>query len=393
MENLHKRVIWNAVSAYFMVGICIFFLFNKDPYIDHPFVKNHVKVAFSLHVLLFLMLFIMSYPFLDGITFLTYSLNTLITAGLWLFLFGAILYGMFQAKRGHSMTLGEIFHKTGVSKDLMKHNSTEELWEEETLLLILAQIPFVWYIIYPQHTKIPHIRDVIQLNLLVTIITCLLFVLWYNSLASLIMLAYIIMGVFQGMRLWIESKITTLDMSLFPTAQEKYILQSAVITYISHTLKKNTFSPLKEIIAEKKQTHYERELSELEGVKKLSPTSIPSWIFYIPVLNLIWIFFLKTQDNVHIKNGITLTLLTLIIALLCYVFDMSGNILVFMLFPLFYGIGYLPRKAYHMPYIYDIYSCFAKVFSIIWSIFHTTRKLQKTDTQETIHISKNKKES
>lgn len=169
----------------------------------------------------------------------------------------------------------------------MKHNSTETLGEEETLLLILMHVPFFGYIVYPRHTNTLHSRDIIQLNLLITIIACLLFVLEYASLASLIMLAYIIMSVFQGMRLGIESKITTLDMSLFPTGQEKYTLQKSLLTYIANSLGKKKFSPLKKIIEEKTKQGYDTEVAELNTLKKLSPARIPSWIFYIPLVNLI----------------------------------------------------------------------------------------------------------
>lgn len=386
MQELNKKIIGNAVSAYFMVWICIFFLFNKSPYMDHPFVKSHVKVAFMLHIILFVMLFIMSYPFLDNIAFFGYTLNTLITAGLGLTIFGAILYGMLQAHRGKSLTLWEMFDTAKVSKDIVKHNSTETLGEEETLLLILAQVPFLGYIIYPRHKKIPHIRDIIQLNIIVMLISSFLFVVWSFSLASIIILLYIIAWVFQAIRLGMEHKISTLDMSLVPTAEEKYILQKSLCSYVGNTLRKKTFVPLKKLREEKAKKHYEREVEELEALKKLAPAKIPGWVFYIPFLNLTWIFYLKTQEKTHIKNGITLTLIWALLTGLLWYFDIHNGILIFMLFPLFYGIGYLPRKAYHMPYIYDVYAFFAAIFWFVGHIFHRTRNLQKTDKQETIKI-------
>ncbi len=67
MEDLNKKIIGNAVVAYFMVFVSIFFLWSKEPYINHPFVKSHVKSAVSLHILMAVMLFVMSYPFLKSV--------------------------------------------------------------------------------------------------------------------------------------------------------------------------------------------------------------------------------------------------------------------------------------------------------------------------------------
>lgn len=79
--ELHKKVVGNAMSAYFMVLVSLGFLWSKDPYISHPFVKNHVKTAFPLHILLLLMLFVMGYGIGDNISFFRLaSLNDIITS-------------------------------------------------------------------------------------------------------------------------------------------------------------------------------------------------------------------------------------------------------------------------------------------------------------------------
>lgn len=97
MEELNKKVIGNAVSAYFLVVGSTFFFLSKNPNVHHPFVLSHVKSAFSLHIIMAVMLYIMSYPFLRTIPILGYSLNTIITASLCLIIFAGILYGMYMA--------------------------------------------------------------------------------------------------------------------------------------------------------------------------------------------------------------------------------------------------------------------------------------------------------
>lgn len=52
MENLHKKTIANAISAYLLIGINWAFLLNKDnEYINNSFVRSHTKTALFIHVL------------------------------------------------------------------------------------------------------------------------------------------------------------------------------------------------------------------------------------------------------------------------------------------------------------------------------------------------------
>jgi uncharacterized membrane protein len=192
MEVLHKKVIGNAVSAYFLVFVSLFFLLSKKPYINHPFVRSHAKSAFTLQLMMALMLFIMSYPFLRGVHVLGYSVNTIITASLSLCIFSGILYGMYMAHRGKTVTIGEIFHKAGTPTNLISTSRSEKISEENSLHLILAQVPFLGYIISPRHQNLPHMRDIAQLNMIVTLLSTLIFIAGYTSLASLVMLSYII---------------------------------------------------------------------------------------------------------------------------------------------------------------------------------------------------------
>ncbi len=388
--ELHKKVIGNAVSAYFLVFVSLSFLISKKPYVNHPFVRNHVKSAFLLHILLLWMFFIMSYSFLDTIKIFSYSINTLITSFIALFLFWWMLYGAWKAHNGETVTIGEIFHSTGVKKDLFQHTNIQKLWEEDTLILILAHIPFLGYFSYGSHRDLPHIRDISILNMIISIISVLIFIFWYTSLASIIMLSYIIWSVFQSLRLIFQEQLITLDTSILPTIEEKYILQKSLCSYLWNTLRKNTFVKLKDIITKKKQARYEQELSDLEKIKKLTSSPLPSWIFYIPLINFIWIFFIRSRDIFHIRNGLIITLIFIAIVLL---FDWNSPLLLLTLFPICYGIWYLPRKAYRMPYIYDIYTLFSNIFWFIIHIFHKTRTLQKMDTTSTVTMNETKKES
>ena len=345
-----------------MVFVSVFFLWSKKPYINHEFVRSHVKSAFSLHLIMAIMLFVMSYPFLRGTHILGYSINTIITASLSLLIFAGILYGMFMAYKWKTVTLWEIFHKTWASKDLITTSRSEKISEENSLLLMLAHVPFLGYIIYPRHKDLAHIRDISQLNLFVTILCVLLYIATYASLASLIMLAYIIYSVFQSIRLALEDEITTLNLDIVPTVSEKYILQKSLITYLGNTLTKKPFVPLHKILAEKTASVEKQKQQDNKDA--------------------LW------RKSFHIKNSILLILLFVICIVL---FSWSSPVLLLFLFPLCYSFWYKDDRTYRMPYIYDTYLFISNIFWHIWGIFHMTRKLQKTQINETIKMWEQKK--
>ena len=232
MEKLNKKVIGNAVIAYFFGVVSTLFFFSKNSNVKHPFVLSHVKSACFLHIIMFIMLYIVSYPFLRTIDVLGYSVNTIITASLCLIIFSGILYGMYMAHHGKRITLGEMFHKAGTSRKLISTSTSEKIEEENSLILILAHIPFFGYIIYPRHKELAHIRDISQLNLFVTIIAVLILITGFTSLSSLIMLAYIVYSVFQAIRLSIQGEISTLNLDIIPTIREKYLLQKSLLSYV-----------------------------------------------------------------------------------------------------------------------------------------------------------------
>lgn len=340
-----------------MVFVSIFFLWSKSPYINHAFVKSHVKSAFCLHIIMALTLFIMSYPFLISIHILWYSLNTIITATLCLIIFSGILYWMYMAHKWKTVTIGEIFHKAWTPKDFISSYKSEKISEENSLILILAHIPFFGYIIYPRHKELDHMRDITQLNIIVTLVSVLILIAGFTSLASLLMLTYIVYSVFQAVMLSTQWEITTLNLDKIPTPWEKFIIQKSLLQYIWNNLKKKDFIPLQKIIETKVAA-----AKQQESIDEKSTT----WKY-----------------GFHIKNSLILIILFIICV---FIFSWDSSVLTLFLFPIFYTIGYKDRKAYRMPYIYNIYSVFDCILSHIGHIFHKTRKLQKTQIQETIKM-------
>ena len=102
------------------------------------------------------------------------------------------------------------------------------------------------------------------------------------------MLLYIIWSVFQAVQLVFHDTITTLDLSKIPSAEEKYLIHKALIPYIKNSLiKSSKFTALKTLIAEKTQQRRNEELADIEVLKKEKKSVIPSWLYYIPIVNII----------------------------------------------------------------------------------------------------------
>jgi len=93
MENIHKTSRANAVSAYLMIGISWAFLLNKDnEHINNSFVKSHTRTALILH-LSFLLTYIIFVHFapLPFFSVLGYTLNEIVSMGIFCMLFGGVL--------------------------------------------------------------------------------------------------------------------------------------------------------------------------------------------------------------------------------------------------------------------------------------------------------------
>jgi len=94
-----------------------------------------------------------------------------------------------------------MFHHASSGKQYLTKNKSDNIEEQQATIMILSHIPFFGYIVGTRHSEIPHMRDVLQLNFLVTLIACILFIFGYTSLANIIMLAYIIWSAAQSISL------------------------------------------------------------------------------------------------------------------------------------------------------------------------------------------------
>jgi len=363
MENINKTVIWNAVLSYFLIWVSLLFLISKEPNVWHPFVKSHVKSAFILHILMWITIFVMSYGLGNGIEILTYSLNSIITAGICLIIFSAMIYGAAKAHNGKTISIWEMFHVAKGQKNIISTSSSESIKESQASIIILSQIPFIGYIIWVRNINTAHVRDVLQLNFITTLTATILFIIWYTSLASLMMLAYIIWSVMQAIKLFHDGKISSFSIDFIPTVEEKYILQKSSLSYLMNSLKKDSFIPFSKI---RNNKTLQRQQEEKQNEKEL------------------------TSPNTYIKRNLIMIIIIAIFAI--YFFDFNSPIMILFLFPLSYLIWYSEdRKAYKMPYIYDIYALISGVLYKLTHIFSTAKKLKNTTKTASVKISDTKK--
>ena len=102
-----KKIINNAISAYFLFFISSLFLLNRNnKYLNNPFVKSHSKVAFLIHVWFLLTLVIFGIYWLwESIIFFWYALNNLISCSLFIIFFMIMLFWIYKSNSLNTFVL------------------------------------------------------------------------------------------------------------------------------------------------------------------------------------------------------------------------------------------------------------------------------------------------
>ena len=375
-SELPKRIRGNAAVSYALIFASLAFLVSKNPHYNHPFIKSHVKVAFWLHCVLFVIFFLMSYPFLRHIKIFTLSLNDIITALLWMIVFWALFYGAYKAHRWESFWLKDITHSTKAGKWFFSVEKLDTLGEEQKALIILSHIPFFWYILAAKHRDNLKIQHIALLNLIVTIFALIIafFGLW--SLASIVFILYIIWAVFVSLRLAFTDELTDLDLRFIPSPEEKYILVRALIIYLKNIFDSKTFVELSTLREAQRIKKYEKEQETLREVQTLPEFPYPPLLLSIPGLSFIGLLYGNTRERLRIWNGLILSLLLLGVII---IFWFQSPMFLLALIPFCYHAGYSERKEYHMPFITDILDMLLTVKTGWLSLWKKTRELQKKE--------------
>jgi hypothetical protein len=383
-ENIKIRN--NAISAYFMLFICISFLFAKNNrLLYNSFVKIHTKTAFLIHML-FLLVYIIfiNFSLWSSIRILNFSLNHIIAPTLFIWLFWILLFWMYRAYRWKTLTIWEVLSYKWKNKMIINTNRVTS--EKEKIPLILAYIPFLWYIVYWKNFTNKTIKDINKINLISSIIIFSLYIAWNNNLAILVILFYIIGLVFINTILIVNNENRTPDLDKIPSIWEIYILIKSYFKYLKIYFNNKNFKWIKDIHKEIETDQIKIENNIFKYLKNKNDTKLPKFLIYVPLINILFLFSLKSKFKIHIINSIIISIFTIISIILFK----RISITLLVLFPIFYWTGYINRLWYKMPFIYDFYIMVEKISIYIKSIFSKIMKIKDTTEEVTMKVWENK---
>lgn len=384
---MNKKIINNAISAYFWLG-ALLLLPSKKENINHPFVKKHAKTALFIHILMFLnYLIFISYSFLWWISFLGFYLNHVSASVFSLWLFGWLLYGAYKASIGDDFSIKEMSDMTKTSTIVQIKNSN--LNEQWIMTIILSLIPFIGFILKGRfyNYKSPIIENNIKINVLITFIISLVFVGWYENIWFLFLLMYLIFIGFYALLLIGKQNIISFDFGKIPTIEECAFSLIAFIKYIKNYFWNNPFVAIKDIIKNEKiiqNTIFEKDKELLASLKEEKFNKIMA---YIPYLNILTLIDIHTKNRNHIINGLFITLFSIIFFLLG-----RAEYHIFLLFIIFFGIGYTKKREYRFPLLFTLSYWVVWIFEKIFSGSKKAIKLQKESNEISFEVETAKKE-
>lgn len=367
---MEKRITNNAISAY--LGMWLLLLIpSKNEYINNPFVKSHAKTASVIHIL-FLVNYIIfiSYWLFDTIRIplISYNLNHLIAAIIFLFLFFVLLYWVYKASKSETFSTKELQKATKTENFVeMKKSNLNEQWK---LTMILSYIPFVWYYIYAKfyNYKSPIIVNNVKLNFLITNFVVLVNMFWHWNLANLFVLFYAIFTIFLSVLVVINENIFSINLTKIPTFTESKIYLISTFKYLKNYFLWKKFVWFNQIFIECENNILAENKEEREYLSTLKEMKLPKYLIYIPYLNLITLLEIKSKYKVHIINWLLITLISILFIFIWNKYQ------ILLLLPIISWLWFLKIIEYKIPFIYDIYEIFIKTKKII---FRTWKKIKE----------------
>jgi len=387
-SNLNKKIIWNAISSYFGLAF-LFLLPNKNSNINNPFVKNHTKTAFFIHIL-FLITYIIFIHFgiWNNISFIWHSLSHILASTFFIILFIWLLYWIYEANKWNTFEISDIISFSKSDKLVnIKNANLNEKW---VLTIILSYIPFIWYIIYWKYFnyKSPIILNNVKLNLISSLIIVLLYIFWLSNIVNLLILVYIIFIVFASILLISNNKLINIKLEMIPTIEELEIYTKSFLKYIKNYFW--NFKWWKETFENTKKETIEKNKTEAQELNKKDDIKLQNYIIYIPIINIITIFFIKSKYQNHIINWIIITALFIILGV---IFWINNNYYLLLLFPIFFWIWYLKRVEYKLPFLFSLYKVLENIFKKLFFFLKKVKEKHKEEHNVSYKVSENKRDS
>ncbi len=366
---MNKKIVNNAICAYFWLWVLLL-LPSKNSNINNVFVKTHAKTASFIH-LLFLITYIIfiTYWFLGNFMILGYTLNNIFAPIIFLWLFWWLIFWTYKASLWKNFEVKDMAEMTKTSNIFeLKQSNLNEQW---ILTTILSLIPFIWFTIKWKfyNYKSPLLENNLKLNLLLTSFVFIVFLLWFKNLWILFLLWLIIFLVFYSILLIINKNIISINLDKIPTFEEFIVKSISFFKYLKSYFTNKNFTPIATFEKEIIQKNTELKNKKTYEVLTLNEPKLKPYMYYIPYLNLISVIDYNSKYKYHIKNGLSITFLSIIMI------PFWNDIQFFNWFLIFFGLWYLKDLSYSFPILWGIYNFFEK---IIFKIFFIWEKVQKT---------------
>jgi len=389
-KNLSKKTIWNATSAYLMIFLSWFFLINKEnPEINNSFVKSHTKTAILIHLwfIITYIIFISNWIF-SSYSILWFWLNNIITDFIYILLLLLLIIWIYKSQKGETFNISDKLD-ISIEKDLLDIDWNWKITEKEKITIILSYIPFIWFITFGKYNKNKVIQDSTRLNIIITLILSLLFIFWYTNLATLFSLLYIILITFIWINLFTRDELISIKVAKILSPSNMYISIITIKDYLKKYFNEKGFKEFDIINKKNKEEFQKKELQEEKILSERKDFKWPKILIYIPIINLIFIFFIKTKYYCHIINWLIITLISIIILLLSILWYINSNIIILLLFPILFWLWYINNKlAYKIPIIFDIYILFKNIISIFKFSSKRLKEKRNEENEITLKIKK-----
>ncbi len=383
-NNLNSKIKANATSAYFLVFLSLWFLFNKsNPNVNNDFVKSHTKSAFFVHILLFLNTLIFV------IFIKNYYINTFLAPGLYLIIITIMFYWIYKANKWETLKIADIFRFTNAS-NLASLKQDKENSEKNKFELILSYIPFLSYIMYSQlkynNTYNLIFKNNVKINIIASLIIIISYIFISKNLALILLLISIITVVFVWVILIVKDEFFYLLINPLNKSKNFEIYIKTFFSYIKN-YKKWTFRKLKEIQVENIKNKMVKDLNDETYLRTLPDLKITPKLIYIPILNFIYFPFLNTKYRDHIINWISISVITIVLLIIYKWFD---NIFILLLYPICFGYWNLKSKfAYKIPFIYHIFDSFIILKNKLKNLKENIKKTKAKVIESNFKINEN----
>ena len=380
-NGISEKIKWNAISAYLFIFIAWLFLLNKtNDNINNEFVRDHVKTATLIHLgfLITIIIFLSNNLFASTIIMWIW-LNFIITTIICLALLVLIILWIYKAKNGLTFNIVKDI-SISKTKNILDIDWSWNVTEKEKLTVLLAFIPVIWFINFARYKNNETIKNATRLNIIVSLIIALLFIFSYWNLANILSLIYTVLIVFIWINLFARDELISIKLPTIFSPQNTYIWFLSLIAYIKNYFNDKEFIDFNSINNQNSERLLKREQEDEKNLSTKKNLKLPKALIYIPILNLVFLFFKGTKYSFHIINGLIITILLIITWILAKLWYFNPSMHILSLFPILFWIWYTKnRLAYRTPIIFDIYLLFKKIF---WFFKSSTKSINEKRKEE-----------